>query len=764
MPSKDISRGVRFITEGQNLDTIYIIISGSFKASFQAGDITLKKGDVIGLADIAYDSHFFTYTALEDSTLLPLSIKGKNALKELASSNPDIARMLYASMINQMLSTLSFYMNLKDSASYLYERVNDFYGKYIEVCSLNSITTRTLPQLELFHEINMEEDIPQWMLGFYASFREFAPEVKHALTNFPAYLAGFIYRASLDMHLISSVSVFINDYIRENSSIFLQESGIDLFDISTGLYLKLSDDSKEISSLASSIEEMIDYIKEETPIDQTLIHERVSQYRTRLQARTSLSASDALSDSEVSGSIPPEINGSLDTILAYSGISDYEANEFRELVNKYKKLSDKSSQEDFARKLRHDLTDKFYVIYNQAFKNSVSDMMVPTVLKMFFNFGYVDEELAGIENAAYLYNIADTYKGLPSMGIYTSYEWLKSIYELKNEPSRNEFDTDYLASIHDMKVAGKITAEEEMKLSKDKDKRLSFELENMFPQVNKVTFGRLSSFTPVFSESNVIKSLPASLVTPDMIINILKNIEAVDYSAFFRETVYTNEAQGITREFVNVRILPNFILTPNLGTRGVMWQEIEGRKRTTPARFVLSALHLEDLNETILRLTGEYRWEMCKRIQGARWNDVSDRSLTSEYFDYIQFYKKNSELSQDAKEKIKQSLIKSKNSFREMFVRDYCTWVMFESQSSPRLNKIVRQIMISYCPFPYELRQKVYANPIFKEYLERYAIKTAQKLHHMDNVILKIKNSGSPVPSEILETKAFIEGKVNLKY
>ena len=33
------------------------------------------------------------------------------------------------------------------------------------------------------------------------------------------------------------------------------------------------------------------------------------------------------------------------------------------------------------------------------------------LLKMFFKFGYVDEDLAGADNAAYLYSIADSYQG-----------------------------------------------------------------------------------------------------------------------------------------------------------------------------------------------------------------------------------------------------------------------------------------------------------------------------------------------------------------
>ena len=132
------------------------------------------------------------------------------------------------------------------------------------------------------------------------------------------------------------------------------------------------------------------------------------------------------------------------------------------------------------------------------------------------------------------------------------------------------------------------------------------------------------------------------------------------------------------KEPVHLEYLPDIILMPNAGMRGVMWQEIEGKRRNSPGRMVFSIFHLEDLNTSFIRLTGEFRWELCKRIQGSRWNDISDRSLTSEYFDYVQFYRKNHDLSTEAKERVRSSLQRAKNSFKEMFVRDYIIWVMYE--------------------------------------------------------------------------------------
>ena len=162
-------------------------------------------------------------------------------------------------------------------------------------------------------------------------------------------------------------------------------------------------------------------------------------------------------------------------------------------------------------------------------------------------------------------------------------------------------------------------------------------------------------------------------------------------------------------------ILPDIILMPNIGTRGILWQEIEGHDRQTPASMLLPAICLSDIHLMMLRLTGEFRWEMCKRVQGARWNDVTDHSLTSEFFDYLQFYKKNRDLSADAKEKCHMQLQKAKNRFKDAFILDYMAWVLYESAGSPRLNKVTRQILSRYCPFPKEYREKLKSSAIPEE-------------------------------------------------
>ena len=91
-----------------------------------------------------------------------------------------------------------------------------------------------------------------------------------------------------------------------------------------------------------------------------------------------------------------------------------------------------------------------------------------------------------------------------------------------------------------------------------------------------------------------------------------------------------------------------------------------------------------------------YRWEICRTVQGNYWNDVREHSLTSEYCDYVQFYRKNKDLTEEAKEKIRAQFKSCRNSYREMFAKDYDVWVKYESQNSIRLNKVVRGILYMY--------------------------------------------------------------------
>lgn len=454
--------------------------------------------------------------------------------------------------------------------------------------------------------------------------------------------------------------------------------------------------------------------------------------------------------------IAAELTGSLEKILKFAGCEEELAGSFRTSVAAYKKLSNKNDDDPSATQLRRTIADLFYKVYEGALRTSVRSGTLPPVIRMFFEFGYVDEELAGMENAVYLYGLTQNMPTCPEKGVYSIYEWLMAIYQGKKEPSRNEMDMDYRDYILEQKRMGRLTQAQEAALMQNNGSKVIYELTNMFPVINRLTFGQLSIFCPLFSAHNLFKSLDTALVTADKVTSAIENIRNKDFKAFYRETRYYHQERGINEQ-IEVEVLPDIILMPNIGSRSIMWQEIEGKKRTTPSRMMVSIFHTEDLSQSIMRLTGEFRWEMCKRAQGARWNDITEPSLTSEYCDYVQFYRNNKELSADTKEKIKRQLARARNNYRTMFVSDYMTWLLYESAGSPRLNKFARNILFTYCPFKKEVREKIGANPLYKQAMERYTIANSKVLHRITLQYRKLENTPDGVPEEIQEYKDYLE-------
>lgn len=752
MAVKEFSAGTTLIQSEQSITALHVITKGTVRATYPGGVFYLNKGDVIGVCELYFGSYFITYQTDEATSIASYPYSAAQ-LSGILNSNPDMAVRIVTSMFKQIQEILDQYEMARFACDNCYHYLMSSYEGYLSFCKKHNISARTLPGLETLSEFVLEEDISGWLGGYYAQLRMLISG--NGIKNQgPDFLEGLLLKASQDVYSVISVSRVLYDYESEITHLLMSENRLDFFDLYASLLYKIGYHADDSTSLIASLSKMMIQLESQSSIDKNMYNERVAEYRERLVALEQ--STDDPSDEETKVNDVQDLLDSLGTILNYAKVDEETASAFRSSIQQYSKLTDKNNSDDSSRKLRLTITKLFYQIYEKAFMRSLTDSEVPKVLKMFFNFGYVDENLAGMDNAAYLYSIVDRLPSDPSKSVYTVYEWLHAIYDGKKAPSRNEFDTDYQAHVHELKITGKISASEETAMLKDREKQVLFELQNMFQSVNKITFGRISSFCPVFSDHNVLKELDKALVSAAKVEEAFRQIRAVDFSAYYREVIYTNPKLGIGKENVSVEILPDLILMPNVGVRGVMWQEIEGRKRTTPSRMMISIFQMEDLTNILVRLTGDFRWEMCKRIQGARWNDISEASLTSEYFDYIQFYRRNHDLSPDAKDKIKLNMKKAKNSFKEMFIRDYISWVLYEGSGSPRLNKIARAILFNYCPFSKEIRDKLKANPLYKDMMERYDIKLGQRIHHYNNLFQKLKNMGADIPAEIKAQRDYL--------
>ena len=453
----------------------------------------------------------------------------------------------------------------------------------------------------------------------------------------------------------------------------------------------------------------------------------------------------------------PDFSNSCLNILSYAGLSEADAAKVKGKIDAFAAMPDQGATDDAARRLRKELTLIYYDLYKLVFFRTLEEQRIPDEILMFVQFGYIDEKLAGAENTKILYEFSKSMGLDDRMRIFTFYQWLRLLYTCKKDPSVNDFSTDYVAMLRKRRKDGEITEAQEKEALADGKARVTFEIDNMFKSANKMMTSRITTFVPFFSEQTLTRPLEKSLLSFETIHKTLDLVRAIDYSLFFRQTVYTAPELGLDKAFIQVEVLPDVILMPIVGTRAAMWQEITGAKRTTPGRFILPFAQEEDLSGIIINLCGDFRWELCKRIQGARWNDLTERSLTSDYVDYIDTYRKNRDLSQEAKERIKSAMSKHRNSYKEMFVADYSTYMQYESTGALRHNKVVRFILFNYCPFSKVVREGAIAtNPQYTQLIDRYNQKMAHELHLFDIATGRIEKAGHPIPQELLAHREFL--------
>jgi hypothetical protein len=682
------------------VSTVEVLVKGSLKISNQYTSITLNVGGFVGIVEKPTTPYQYTYEALEESAVYSYSFESSEDIPKVVRSNPKIAPILAAQSTATAAKCCEIYDKEYDDALSEYEQIIADYTDYPSLCIKVGEIPKEFPQLKEILPPERSPRLADWIFSFIASLKENEPNLKKNL-----------YPQSIDI----AVGMVMTTY--------------NIYQDISNASIQLTQYRKNLKQTASAF---IAHMK--------VIHSKLNEM-----------------ENSGDNSQQATVVNALNTILVYSEVSPEVATHFQDLIEEFKKDQNRYDSNDEARALRRNISTAFYEIYTPAFLKSLEDKDVPIELKMFFMFGFVDENLAGERNTTILYNMAKSYTPDPEERVLTIYEWLKLIYLLEIEPSKNEFDQDWPTYLKDQKANGNIDPEEMQELLYDRTERLRFEIQNLFTLGNRMTFGRITSFVPVFDQQNVIRPLDMAYLNASRINEFYEQIRNIDYSVFCRQAIYSNPEIGITQVYYDDDITPYMILMPNVGSRAALWQEIEGKRRSTPARMLISIFNTENTEDCMIRLFGEFRWEMCKTVQGVHWNDVTDPSLTSMYCDYLQFFKKNSVLSAESKEKLRTDLKRFNNNYKNVFIADYLTYIKFESAGSPRLNRLAREILFTFCPFSKEYREKIGDNPQYAELINHYNVRINNLAKPVINAIHKLQKDEIEIPKELSDQIEFLK-------
>lgn len=756
-----IAKGVAIYSEGETVETVCLVLKGRVLVEKRGVRLVIGSGNFLGISDIEEGVYGVSYTAFDNAVVYPFAVRESVDIENIITANKEYGSLMVASLSKYIKELKDVQQSLLNGANSLYTFLKVQYDLYKEICKENGYAVKGNEALEKMESFAANHNADARQLNYYVQCADTPIDVQKAFYRNSTIC---LYHVEEQVELVREVireSVETAEYYDSLRKELYSNGQDNLFRLVSGLLIQLRQAGKKTTMrLHDCLDEIIEQLNqtEEILINKGGISLDINRDDLEDTYFKVLSGGGAEAEPVTMVDKVARLENSLDRILGYSELEEEKAERLKELVDRFRNMKDKTAADDDSRSLRREIASIYYVLYEKVFFRAVKDKDCPIAVDLFLKYGLFDERLLTKEELVELVNLEQDKRGEPCR-VYNMKEWLTLIYEGKRLPSKSEFDQDFEEHLRELKKNKEITEEEAKEWIKSPVKRVQYEIRNMLAYNNRIVSGQVTSFVPFLYEGSFIGGPAGCRLTAEIINEAVERIREIDYSLFCRESLYENAEAGIKKEYIVKEVFPDIILMPIGGTKGIMWQEISGRRRDSKGRYLLPAFMNGRLDDVLIQMNGRFRWEMCRTIQGAMWNNIKYKSLTSEYMDYIQFYRKNRELSEERKEKIKMQLQKARSSAKEVFVQDYETWIKNESQGSIRMNKVVREIMAMYCPFNAQIRESVKNQPIFADAMARYLREKALKVKEIDLRYRMLEKEGVELPEELLKTQQYYRDK-----
>lgn len=753
--------------EHEVVTSISLVIKGRVLVYNNGIKTMVGSGSFIGISDLSQGIYQSNYLAYDDTMIYTFDVQDMNNVQLILKSKKDYCGLIICSLNKYIAELAKGYFELRQGADAIFNFFNDTNEKFSKLnLELNAGTKGSLG-IEMKDWYESQQVIDDKKIQSYLELSAIPLDAYKDFYGYSVTVTMLEIEEQVEMinHLIAECAE-VSNYIVEVFEVITSSNKECLYNAIARTAMKVGSNHSEYNRLVAMVDDVIEEVISienlfDKSVGRKIVVDRESMQEIYYQLLTqSHDTNDKASNEESNqdckeAEIVEILKNSMNQILNYSGLEDVFCKETEKLVNQFAHLKDKYSLDDEVRNVRKSIANNFYRIYQEVFVRAYKEKSCPRVIDMFLKYGYMDENLLSLHQQASLYRLEEKFGQQESCQVYNIKDWLVEIYEGRKEPSKNEFDIDYRTMVRTRKNKNEITEAEEKEFYENQDRKLEYEIKNMFQYNHRLANGQVSSFIPILFEEMFLNSIEKSFVSAEKINNEMKKILQIDYSLFYREIMYTDEAQRIKREYVMREVFPDIILMPTHGNNSVMWQDISEKRRGNSGRFILPIFSDMDLFDVLVKLCGRFRWELCRTLQGVSWNDIQVKSLTSEYSSYLQFYRKNKDLSEEKKDKIKMQIQKGRSNSREVFTMDYETWIKYEVTGSVRLNKIVREIMATYCPFSIEYREKLMNQPIFEVSMVRYMREKKKKIKEMEFRLHALQKDNVVIPQELMDTKDY---------
>ena len=478
--------------------------------------------------------------------------------------------------------------------------------------------------------------------------------------------------------------------------------------------------------------------------------------QSKMKEKEALSQKELSKDSYSAGidgaAVRNKLKGSANRIMANLKIDIKDVNRALDCLQRLSSLANPSEDNPQTQKWRRNFSDIYWNVWERAHSQWIATQgKVSKEIELMLNFGFFDEKFLDDNHLAFIYGQSFEEETF-SYPIVKGVEWIDKIYKKEEYPSVDSFYQSYFDKLKRDNQKYKWKNEKDVPSAIDTaDSRSGYEINNFLKNCISLSGGGQRVSLPILNKRQIVLSIEKSFISKKKISDELDKLLAIDYSAFHREVLVNDESIGIKKEFLQRQVYPYFIRIPALGSKGMMWQDTVKYNLKSRARIAIPTFTTTDISVLLIQVVGILRWEIIKTSLGFSWNDPSKKSLTSEYTDYSQFYKKNPKISIQIKERLSKEF-KRFRSDRDRFVNDYTNWIRYESQGISRLNWYVRFILYKYAPFRKDVRERLRKHVFFTEANKRF-INIRNK--HIITLKSRYRKYGDNLPPVIKENYDF---------
>lgn len=761
--ANQVPKGTILLKKGEKTEFLLLVIKGRVAAYNEDIFYMVSSGGLLGLKDMEEQEYSTNYEALENTIIMVWKNGGRRLLKDVLAKNANTSATLAIVMGRQLFESRRLYQSLLESAVKTYGFLKDTYRIYLDSGNEGRAQIQPIPAIDSLEGYCAEFDKEHGNIAeYYLAAARILPEIQKQYFSSSAIVSNYYICEGAKLLLLYVKECGKLMQYNENLMKILISSREDCFFKRVArrlLYLAQFEEKNPVLS------KMLDDILEQINGLEALIgkNKRQAELPDR-DAMEKLYYNVISGESKQEGhivnaeQIMHEMENLTEKLLDFAQADDALHEQVKKTLEEFRNMKNKASTDDQARTLRRDILNWFFVLYEKVFLQEYEQKTGAKYIYMFLDYGVVDEKLLTQEELMELYYLENSDESNGQYPVYTMSQWLFSIMEERNIPSKNEFNMDYEEHLRDMKKTNSFSSpEEERDYRENPVRKVQFEIQNLYRTNVRILSGQPVIAVPFLYSGALQGTVDSMRINAQKIRTAFEEIRKIDFTLFARERMYAENELKLGKAYIMETIFPVCILFPTAGNNAIMWQELSGKRKNTQARFLFPILFNGMISSACTHLVGQFRWELVRTIQGTSWNDLRNKSMTSEYADYIQFYRKNRDLSEDRKEKLKIQLSKCRNNMREVFAEDYEIWIRSESSGAMRLTKPSREIMAMYCPFAKEIRQRLATQPAFADAMKRYTLYQTEKLKEVAFLVREYDKQNIPLPEVVVETKRFYE-------